>query len=155
MDILEKITSCRLWEQDPFCQLVMKMPILVVIYKLDGTTIFVNEAVIDIIGYTPEEIMKFDWREVLIPEKELKKQTEDLAEILQKTEVHSYESEMIHKDGHTVHILWNETMFDGFENGEDVYFSFGIDISPVKEIEKELKKANSNSNSLQMLLKRE
>jgi PAS domain S-box-containing protein len=139
MDTLKKITSCKKPNSDPFCQLIAKMPVLLVIFTRDGKTLFVNEVLCSVTGYPPEEIVNFNWKTTLYPDKKVQEEIDKLLDRVDVADVYDYEADLRHRDGHFVSILWSVTKLGIFRESEEVYLKFGIDITPRKEAEKNLR----------------
>jgi PAS domain S-box-containing protein len=140
MDTLEKITSCKKDVEDPFCQLILKMPVMLVIFTRDGKTIFGNEVLISVTGYKKEELFNRNWKETLYPGDENSRRINALLDRVDVGDVYDYEIDLRHKDGHYVPVLWSITKLGRFDGQAEVYLKFGIDITRRTKAEKELRK---------------
>lgn len=105
----------------------------------NGKWLKINKKLIDIVGYSEEELLKLTFQDITHPE-DLDKDLSLLQELVQKKISHyQLEKRYYHKLGHIVDILLGVSMVKNKE-GEVLYFiSQIIDISALKKIENEIK----------------
>lgn len=76
------------------------------VVNAEGRFVFVSAACLQIFGYAPDELLGRSMLDLVLPE-DLDK-TQAMAERVQAGElVTGFENRYVHKDGHTVHILWS------------------------------------------------
>ena len=107
------------------------------VWTRDGGIVEANDALLDMLGYTREDLThgRVNWMKVTPPE-QLYLDERSLAEIEEKGVGAPFEKEYIHKDGHRVPILIGGAAFTGTAN-QGVFFA--IDLSERKRAEEERK----------------
>lgn len=103
----------------------------------DGRTELLNEACLDICGYTREEINSLNWKTDLTPKERRKRDEEILEEIDKYRTVKRYEKEFFHKNGKKVPVEITLHPYFGKTIDLDYLLAFITDITERKEIEKE------------------
>ncbi len=87
-------------------QLLSQSPAIICQISSDGITLFVNQAVEEITGYSPNELLGKNWWQIFYPG-ELYRQVEELLKKFEKQEdVVQYLMSLQAKDGTLKHILW-------------------------------------------------
>ncbi len=108
----------------------------IIFWKLSGEVTSANEAFLEMIGYSSEDLARgrIDWQKLTPPEwKEADERA--VKELNQNRFHHPYEKEYFHKDGHRIPILVGTAFTDG---SDDSGVSFVLDISEQKEIREKL-----------------
>lgn len=124
-------------------KLVMTVPSLICRVAKDGTTLFVNEHVRDLTGYSPEELVGRNWWEVFFPG-QLRAQVDSLMEDFREGDVAGKEMTLLDKAGSTKTLLWSSfnTWSDG--NKAPAEFNFaGIDVTARKAAENALRESGA------------
>jgi PAS domain S-box-containing protein len=114
--------------------LIESSPIGLALCDMDGFLLLVNPAYANIIGYSIEEILKFNYRDITLEQyaEDEKKKNEQL----EKTgHYSSYEKEYRHKDGHAVPVRLNGMVV--YRDGEKFIWSSVEDITALKHAEAE------------------
>lgn len=123
-------------EQKKYLDLLFRAPALFCELSPDGTTVFVNPAVTDILGYSTEEVIGANWWELVYPGKH----NSDAADLIIKIEmghVVFHETVFVGKDGEKRPLCWSSINTYG-ENGEITgIIGLGIDRTAQKKAEEE------------------
>jgi PAS domain S-box-containing protein len=113
--------------------LVQRLPIGILLYRMDGKKVDANAAYANIIGRTIEETLELEYEE-LTPKAYAKEELEKLR-ALEETGFHGpYEKHYLHKDGHWVPVRLNSLLLE--QNGVRYIWSTVEDISERKKAEK-------------------
>ena len=107
-------------------------------WNADGDITDANQAFLDMMGYTIEELINkdVDWKD-MTPLEYAEKDEQLLAELVEKGVITPFEKEYFHKDGHRIPIMIGAATLPGHTtNG----VAFVLDISNQKEAELESKK---------------
>lgn len=105
-------------------------------FSIKGNIVGFNQAVIEMFGYSKEEILKLSYKDIFIPD-----QLEQVKQLLDKVTQGipcEYEADAFHKDGGMVHLqVKNVPLIVG----EEVIGVFGVakDITAMKKVEESLK----------------
>ncbi|MDY6892443.1 MAG: PAS domain S-box protein [Chloroflexota bacterium] len=99
--------------------------------------VFANSRV-DILGYTPEEFLKFSFEDVMAPQNAQITTERHLRRIRGERVEPTYEVDMIHRDGHHVPIEMSNTVID--YEGELAVLIIGRDITERRRTEEERKR---------------
>ena len=106
----------------------------------NGTYIYVNKGFLDIMGYTPEEVIgksSLDLDVWKVPEDRLK-----MVEIVKKNGFcHNFEADFLRKDGSLLHGLMSASIQE--YKGTKVLLNVSKDITEIKRLENALKELNS------------
>ena len=108
---------------------------IIMIWNETGVVRDINDAFQQRFGYTTEEIVNTKWADRLLAEDERENLTGRVRHLREHGSITHLENLMRHKDGTTLHILWNETFMEQSLWGEPVIVSFGIDLTGEKEKE--------------------
>ena len=96
------------YEREYTEHIVSTAPNLICVIAPDGTTVFVNDAVVNVTGYTNEEILGKNWWKVLYQGEEYKR-VERLLHNLQNEKIVDYEMILTTKNKEKRSISWNAT----------------------------------------------
>ena len=102
---------------------------------LDGRWLRVNQSICDIVGYTPEELMKKTFQEITHP-RDLTDELPQMHELLEgKRRFYQMEKRYIHREGHTVWVRLTPSLVSDMM-GAPLYFVTQIeDITDRKQLE--------------------
>lgn len=119
-------------------KLVMTVPSIICRLARDGTTLFVNDHVRGITGYSPDELVGRSWWDVLFPGR-LRDQVDALLEELRAGDVSGREMVLMDKAGSTRTLLWSSfnTRSEGGKDLVELNFA-GIDVTARKTAENAL-----------------
>ncbi|MHC4691447.1 MAG: PAS domain-containing sensor histidine kinase [Planctomycetota bacterium] len=93
--------------QERFSDFFKNAPIGFHIFGPDQTIVDINDAELDMIGYSRDEIVgKKTWAELIIPE-ERQQFKEHWHDIISKGQVRNFEYTLVHKDGHYINVILN------------------------------------------------
>lgn len=116
------------------------IPAIVCRLALDGTTLFVNDAVTRITGYELGELLGKNWWDILYP-KEQHGQVGDLYVRLESGDIANYEMDLRAKDGSLKTLAWNSSNHYQPDGTLESIICFGVDITERKQAEHELKQS--------------
>jgi PAS domain S-box-containing protein len=128
-----KLSESEKYNRNLFTQ----SPVGLVLSKLDGSLVDVNEAFAHIIGYSIEECKHLNVIK-LTTEKFQSLEMKILKELEHKKNFNAFEKEYLHKNGHTVPVNITGTTFE--RDGERYIWASVEDITERKAAEAELKK---------------
>jgi PAS domain S-box-containing protein len=103
--------------------------------EMDGTIVQANQAYLDIIGYSKEDVHDLTYWEVT-PEEYGDQEAVQLKSLKEIGRYGPYEKEYIHKDGHRVPVLLNGTLVTGVD-GVDRIWSIVENITQSKKAEED------------------
>ncbi|AFZ58540.1 PAS domain S-box protein [Anabaena cylindrica FACHB-243] len=109
----------------------------VIISEINGSILEANDAFLNIIGYTREDLLsgRINWREITPPE--YLEQSKNIIIELKKIGFHQpFEKEYIRKDGNRISILMGLALLE--KNSEQV-IGFAVDLSKRKQVEDNLR----------------
>ncbi|WP_410510063.1 PAS domain S-box protein [Methanosarcina hadiensis] len=111
----------------------------------DGKITDTNTATELITGYTRDELIGTDFSDYFTEPERARK---GYQHVFQKGLVRDYPLEILHKDGHITHVLYNASVYRN-ENGEVIgVFAAAHDITEIKKAEKERQLASKYNRSL-------
>jgi PAS domain S-box-containing protein len=113
-------------------ELVSRCPALVCEISPNGITHFVNDAVHTLLGYEPEELHHQLWWEQLVPPEHLG-QARQLASLVRRQDVTSFELPLRTKRGQVRWILWTTANRYAADGELEVVIAFGIDVTERKK----------------------
>lgn len=122
--------------EEKFRQVYESKMMGILLWDTQGKIIDANEALLEMIGYSREEMLKGElrWRNITPPEyAQLDEQAYAL--LLAGSEVVPYEKQYFHKDGHRIDILIRSAML---QDSRDVGLACIIDITARKQAEQQL-----------------
>lgn len=116
----------------------------IVLNSMDGSFVEFNNAALDIIGYTRDELLKLSYWD-LIPLENQEKKRELLATLIENKSYGPSEQEYIHKLGYRVYVLVHSVIVTN-EDNEEFIFSTIEDITESKKAQDVLNKAQALAN---------
>lgn len=125
-------------ERDYNRLLFEKLPMGLVLCKMDGTLVDVNEAYAKIIGRTVEETFKLTYWDIT-PQEYREQELKQLESLRNTGKYGPYEKHYIHKEGHLVPVRLQGILIN--INGEDFILSGVEDITELKIAEKALRES--------------
>ncbi|MBC2592964.1 response regulator [Ruficoccus amylovorans] len=128
-----------------FRAIFRQSPIGMVIQTADGIMLHSNQAFLGVIGCTEEDIAQRSYRE-LFPEDRLEEVEQERALMMEKGWSGPFQSELFHKNGHRVSVVFQNIMIDGRE-GEKQVVTFIEDITRRLEHEREMRKALADADA--------
>ena len=135
LDIREALTK----SEAKYHRLITRMSAIILELGPDGSLLAVNEAVLRITGYRPEELLGMNWRNLLFPAN-LRSQVDQLLERLRAGDVSDYEILMQKNDGSLITLEMNSAN-EYNENGNlEKIIGICLDITERKGSEERLRK---------------
>ena len=137
----------ELWEEELWFKSLLLNSALdpVIVHDQDGRIFFVNEAASKATGYTREELLKLNMKDISVQfgQEELRKRRSELIETAGKA---VFESDLVRKGGTTIPIEVHATSV--VYKGQKAVASVARDITERKKAEEELKESESRFRSL-------
>ena len=140
-DVSERIRAEELRRQSDarFRQLVESNIIGVMVARLDGGILDANDAFLEMLGYSRDDLQDGNLRwDSITPSEYMEIDRRAVATLRQRRHLDPFEKEYVHKHGHRIHVLIGVSMLEGSQ--EDC-ICFVLDISEQKQFETELKQA--------------
>ena len=109
-------------------ELVNHLPVIVCELSPDGEAIFVNEAVGDITGYKPDDLLGKDWWTVLAPNAK-PGQLDAARDLLRNEDLVAHEMVVNHKDGRPLTLEWNSTTVRNADGRIGNVVCIGMDVT--------------------------
>ncbi|MHC4735190.1 MAG: PAS domain-containing protein [Planctomycetota bacterium] len=134
--------------QERFSDFFKNAPIGFHIFGPDQIIIDINDAELEMIGYSRDEIVgKKTWADLIIPE-ERQQFKEHWHDIISKGQVRNLEYTLVHKDGHRINVILNaSSRFD--KNGNLINTRGSVlNITERKQAEQALRVSESNYRSI-------
>jgi two-component system cell cycle sensor histidine kinase/response regulator CckA len=118
-----------------------------VVGSLDGRIGMVNEAFLQLMGYSQKELSKLNWEKDLTPPEWREKEAAKVDELQRTGQPVRYEKEYVRKDGSRVPVeLFLQVRRD--EHSQPIYYAFVTDITARKEAEAALQESEERYRSL-------
>ena len=136
--LLQEAAEAIVQSQARYRRLVTRMAAIVFELAVDGTILFVNEAIGPITGYQPNELAGRSWWETFF-HGEARRQVDDLISLFQSGDVSHYEMALTAKNGATVILAVNSANRYGVNNGLEQIIGFGVDITDRRRAEDALR----------------
>ena len=121
--------------------LLSRIPAIVCELAPDGTTLFVNEAVVKITGYRPEDLLGKNWWDIFYPG-DLRRQVDELYAQFEGGDVADCEMVLAARDGTRRTLVWyssNRRLPDGTLHE---IIGFGVDITEHRIVAEALRETN-------------
>lgn len=120
------------------------VPVGLSINRMDGVFIIANDALLEMLGYTHDELMNLSYWEIT-PKEYAEKEQEQL-ELLQKSRTYGpYTKEYFHRQGHRINVLLNGVLLRD-EEGAEYILSSVEDITHIEKSTQVLNKAQELGN---------
>jgi len=140
--MVEERTRALRESEQSYKTLVEHVPVVVYFVMADGTAMFLNRFVEEVIGVNPQELSGHHevWAEHIHPHDRARVETQFETCLREGKEFH-LEYRMIHKDGHTVYVL--DHAVPVFENNGELFRMDGIivDVTARKELQDKIVQA--------------
>jgi diguanylate cyclase (GGDEF)-like protein/PAS domain S-box-containing protein len=109
-------------------ELVNRLPVIVSEMSATGETLFVNDAVTEITGYRPDEVVGQNWWQLLAPDSD-PASIADVRERLRADDLAAHEMVMRHKDGYPLTLEWNSTTARNADGRTGNVVCIGMDVT--------------------------
>lgn len=97
--------------QRRFLDLMLNVKLLTVMLDEEGNVIFCNPYLLNLTGYTQNEVLGKNWFDLFLPKPIVAQVKEIFYAVMNGAEpTHNYENEILTKDGEVLMIAWNNTM---------------------------------------------
>ncbi len=124
-------------ERDYTMRIIERTPALVVGLGLDGTTRFVNPAVVRTTGFHSADLIGKNWWRTVLPEEDFE-QTKVLFEAMQKGPVLNHEMVLTTRNNEKCIVSWSNIQRFGEQGQLEENIGFGTDVTEQKRVEKQL-----------------
>jgi PAS domain S-box-containing protein len=118
--------------------LIQTEGVFFVIIKSDGKTVFVNQTMLNTLGYTTNEVSGKDYLEFFVPLEERIMLKEHFRIITEEQSVVRVENHILTKTGEKLLVDWRGNFIPSDSNSDVMFFGVGIDITDQKETEARL-----------------
>lgn len=143
----ERITKDLAQSQEKFRNAFSSSPIGFAIVALDGAWLEVNAALLEIVGYSKEELLKLTFQDITHPD-DLSKDLELVQKVIDgKLENYQMEKRYFKKDGSVVWALLSVSMVRDSDGKPEYFVSQIQDISEEKEIAQRMQELNELKNT--------
>lgn len=132
--LLQEAAEAIVQSRARYRRLVTRMAAIVFELAVDGTVLFVNEAIGPITGYQPNELAGRSWWDTFF-HGEARRQVDDLISLFQSGDVSHYEMALTAKNGATVILAVNSANRYGVNNRLEQIIGFGVDITDRRRAE--------------------
>ncbi len=129
----------RLKEEQKFVQLLLDTsPAFIVAIDVSGKILLMNQALLNALEYSMDEIMGIDYVKTIIPEDEHEKLNRYFSRIISQNYEIINENSIISKTGKRYLVEWHNQYVKLGENETDFFVGVGIDITERKKAENEI-----------------
>jgi diguanylate cyclase (GGDEF)-like protein/PAS domain S-box-containing protein len=134
-------SQAKFRKEQEFNQLLLDTsPALIVAIGFDGKTLMMNQALLDVLEYTKEEITGADYMNVFVPEEDRGTLAVVFQEIVKEGKATVNENRIRSKSGRTYLVEWHGRTVNT-EGDPNFFVGVGIDITKRKQTEKVLKES--------------
>ena len=136
-----RTSETELRKEQEFSRLLLDTsPALIVAIGLDGKTLMMNQALLDILEYTKEEIVGTEYMNTFVPEEDREMLATVFQQIIKKGKATVNENWIRSKSGRTYLVEWHGRTVHN-KSDFDFFLGVGIDVTDRKSAEEELKKS--------------
>ncbi len=133
-------SEAKFRKEQKFSQLLLDTsPALIVAIDFNGNTMMMNQAMLDILEYTKEEISGVNYLNTFVPEEDREKLALVFQDIIKEGKATVNENRIISKSGKTYLVEWHGRTVIHKEGDIDFFVGAGIDITFRKQAEESLK----------------
>ena len=127
---------------------IQSLPGFFVAINSEGKTIFINDLMLQALGYNRNEVVGRDYLATLVPESERKKVSRVFQELIHKNEATINENHIIAKNGKELLMEW-QGRYVVHENGKvDCFYGVGTNITERKRSEEALREGEARYRTL-------
>jgi len=120
--------------EERYRDLVARSPAIVCELSPDGTTLYVNPVVTELLGYRPSDLLGKQWWAALFPDREAE-EVSALTRRFVQGNVADLELTVLSREGERKTLVWNSTNRFGPGGALEAVVAFGLDISERKRAE--------------------
>lgn len=126
-----------------FTHILKSGNVVSLILDKEGSLVFCNDYLLEITGYTKDEIINKNWFDVFLPNS-IKEEVKKFFYVgLTKKEIkNSNENEILKKNGELLYVLWHNIVLRSSDNTVTGVASIGVNITDTKKHELDLQKKN-------------
>jgi PAS domain S-box-containing protein len=133
-------SEAKFRKEQKFTKLLLDTsPALIVAIDFDGNTIMMNQAMLDILEYTNEEISGVNYLNTFVPEADREKLAVVFQDIIKEGKATVNENRIISKSGKIYLVEWHGRTVIHKEGDIDFFVGAGIDVTFRKQAEEHLK----------------
>jgi diguanylate cyclase (GGDEF)-like protein/PAS domain S-box-containing protein len=135
-------------KEQEFNQLLLDTsPALMVAIGFDGKTLMMNQALLDVLEYTKEEITGADYMNIVVPEEDRGTLAVVFQEIVKERKATVNENRIRSKSGRTYLVEWHGRTVNT-EGDSNFFVGVGIDVTERKQAEETLKESEEKYRSI-------
>jgi len=138
-------SELKLHEEQKFVQMLLDTsPAFIVAIDINGKVIMMNQALLNALGYSMDEVYGVDYIKTIIPEEEHELLNANFSKIISQTNENVYENRIVSKQGKILLVEWHNQFVKRGEGETDFFVGVGIDITERKKAEVEIREKNEN-----------
>ncbi len=143
-----RTSEVMLHKEQEFSRLLLDTsPALIVAIGLDGKTLMMNQALLDILEYTKKEIIGTEYMNTFIPEEDREMLSTVFQQIIKKGKAMVNENRIRSKSGRIYLVEWHGRTVHK-KNDFDFFLGVGIDITDWKSAEEKLRKSEAKYRTI-------
>ena len=128
-------------ERDFNRNLIDTSPTFFVAIAPDGTTLLMNQAMLDALGYAAEEVVGKDYLTTFVAEADRAQLSMVFQSLMETTEPTRNENSILTRDGQELLVEWHGRQILKADGALDYFFGVGIDITDRRGLEEQLRQA--------------
>jgi diguanylate cyclase (GGDEF)-like protein/PAS domain S-box-containing protein len=141
-------SQAKFREEQGFNQLLLDTsPALIVAIGFDGKTLMMNQALLDVLEYTKEEITGADYINIFVPEEDRETLAVVFQEIIKEGKAMVNENRIRSKSGRTYLVEWHGQTVNT-EGDSNFFVGVGTDVTERRQTEKALKESEEKYRSI-------
>ncbi len=129
------------YERDFNNLLIHASPMFLVTLDGQGKTLIMNQAMLNTVGYSQEEVFHKDYITLFVPKEDQEVVRETFNNIAKENKATVNENRVVAKDGREILVEWHGRPIMNSDGEFDFFFGVGIDITERKRLQKELHQA--------------
>ena len=128
-------------ERDFNRNLIDTSPTFFVAIAPDGTTMLMNQAMLDALGYAAEEVVGKDYLTTFVSEADRERLSVVFRALMESTEPTRNENSILTRDGRELLVEWHGRQVVKTDGTLDYFFGVGIDVTDRRGLEEQLRQA--------------
>jgi len=128
-------------------RVVQASPVFFVVIGRDGTTRFMNDAMLEALGYEADEVIGTDYVATFVPEDEHAALAPVFEEIMTRNLPTTSQNHVIAKDGRRLLVEWSGRHLPSCFGQDDALFGIGIDITERRRMEQALERERNEAQT--------
>ena len=125
-------------EQDFNATLIQSVPLFFVVIDADGKTLMMNEAMLQSLGYTADEVVDKDYLTIFVPERDRAALSRVFTTLVASHEPTLNKNHVLTKGGRELLVEWHGRQVFKEDGALDFFFGAGVDITETKRAERRI-----------------